>query len=99
MVFSLIAEQTSNPWWITVLTGSGGALFVQFLWIKNLSDSNKAKDKVIIDKDKELMEISKESIECITKILERQNQDRPWKERLEKLIDDIHKIISKKEEN
>lgn len=83
----LASEQlVGPPWWVTILTGSGGALFVQFMWIKNLTDNNKLKDKTIESKDKELMEISKESIECITRILERQTQDTAWKLKIEELF-------------
>ena len=86
MILAELLEQLDSPWWVTAITGSGGALIIQFLWIRNLASSIKKKDQ-------ELMEISKQSIECIAIILERQNQEKPWKDKLEKLIEEIHHCI------
>jgi hypothetical protein len=78
--------QTEHPWWITAITGSGGALVVLMLWVRSLTTAIK-------NKDDELIKISRESIECITKVIEKQNQDLPWKTKMETLIHDIHRCM------
>jgi erythromycin esterase-like protein len=86
-LFAEVASETAtHPWWLTAITGSGGALIILMMWVKNLTATVKKKDT-------ELMEISRQSIECITKILERQNQDKDWKDRLNNLLDEIHEYI------
>jgi hypothetical protein len=82
-MFFFLAQTIEHPWWITAITGSGGALVVLMLWVKSLTTAIK-------NKDDELIKISRESIECITKVIQKQNQDRPWKEKMEALINDIH---------
>lgn len=86
VLLSLMETGGSAPWWITAITGSGGALIIQQLWIRSLTAS-------LQKKEAELMEISKESIECITKILERHDQDRTWRDKvLETLLSMKNKI-------
>jgi hypothetical protein len=77
-----------NPWWLTAITGSGGALIVLMLWVRNLSAQIKAKDQ-------ELLQISKDSIECIAKIIEKKNQEESWKHRVENLLSHINQVLDK----
>lgn len=91
MFFILAQASEANPWWLTAITGSGGALIVLMMWVKSLLDSIKHKDQ-------ELIKISKESIECITKVVEKHNQDTPWKNKVETLISDISVTIKKLEQ-
>lgn len=88
-IFAQAAE--SSPFWLTAITGSGGALIVLMMWVKSLLDSIKHKDE-------ELIKISKESITCITKVIEKHNQDSPWKDKVEHLISDIHSTIKRIEQ-
>lgn len=88
MFFILAQVADGDPWWLTAITGSGGALIVLMMWVKNLLNSIKTKDE-------ELIKISKESIECITKVIEKHNQDTPWKNKVETLITDIQSSIRK----
>lgn len=86
------AEVATNisqyPWWLTAITGSGGALIVLMLWVRNLSDAIKTKDK-------ELTQISRESIECISKIIEMKNSDEKWKDKVEHLLSNINKVLDR----
>ena len=95
-MFYIIAEaetSSADPYWVSLITGSGGALIVLMLWVKSLSASNKRLEE-------ENRDISRQSIECITKILERQDQekmtkatqmiaDTSWKEDLKSLMNRI----------
>ena len=81
-LFLLAQAEQSNPWWVTAITGSGGALIVLMLWVRTQLVTIKKKDE-------ELVRISKESIECITKIIEKHTQDGPWKLKIESLIQEI----------
>lgn len=73
-MINIIAEQIAHPWWLTAITGSGGALVVLFMWVKYLT-------KIIDKQDKQLLEISKNSIECITKIISKYDEDKEGKEK------------------
>jgi hypothetical protein len=86
--FDAVGTPHSNPWWLTAITGSGGALIVLMLWVKNLSTQIK-------EKDQELAQISKDSIECITKIIEKKNQEELWKNKVENLLISINKVLDK----
>lgn len=79
-------EQQGSPWWITAITGSGGALIVLMLWVRSLLTTVKTKDE-------ELVRISKESIECITRMIEKHNQDAPWKLKVESLVQEIYNSL------
>lgn len=90
-MFFILSQATTDPWWVTAITGSGGALIVLMMWVKSLL-------ALVKRKDEELIKISKESIECITKVIEKHNQDTPWKNKVENLISDIFVTIKKLEE-
>ena len=67
-----VIKSASDPYWVSLITGSGGALIVLMMWVKSLSASNKRLEE-------ENRDISRQSIECITKILERQDQEKSTK--------------------
>ena len=93
-MFYIIAEASvADPYWVSLITGSGGALIVLMMWVKSLSASNKRLEE-------ENRDISRQSIECITKILERQDSeqsikatdkiaDMTWKQDLKSLMNRI----------
>ena len=71
---------------MTAITGSGGALVVLIMWVRHLQGLNKKKDD-------ELREITKETIKCVTEVVERYERDQPWKEKLEEMIQETHRYI------
>lgn len=83
-IIELLTKESNN--WIAVITGSGGALVVLMMWVKYLISLNK-------EKDKEIREISRLSVECITKILEKIEQDREWKKDLDYKIDYVYSAL------
>jgi hypothetical protein len=82
-LFLIAQVESGNPWWITAITGSGGALIVLMLWVRSQLTTIKKKDE-------ELVRISRESIECITRMIEKHNQDGPWKLKIESLVQEIY---------
>ena len=71
---------------MTAVTGSGGALVVLIMWVRNLQIQTK-------EKDKELRIITKETIKCVTEVVERYERDQPWKNKLEDMIEETHRYI------
>ena len=92
IVLAQVTDAVASPWRGSIITGSGGALVVLMLWVKNLSATVKKKDE-------ELMQISRQSIECITKILERQNQDKEWKIRAESILSRLNDSLKSNQES
>lgn len=72
MIIMIIAQATTDPYWVSLITGSGGALVVLMMWVRSLSATNKRLEQ-------ENRDISRQSVECITKILERQDQEKSSK--------------------
>ena len=89
MLLAEISKAVQDPYWVSLITGSGGALVVLMMWVRSLSATVKRMEK-------ENREISRESVSCITKILERQDQekllkaeDKAWKQDLTHLMSRI----------
>lgn len=80
-------DKPGSPWWVTAITGSGGALVVFMLWVRSLLSQVKQKDR-------ELLEISKESVCCITKLIERQKVDEAWRNEIEEIIRTNNRILT-----
>jgi hypothetical protein len=73
---SAIDLQTAIP----LVTGSGGALVVFWLWVTDLKKRNvdlAVKNDVLID---DLKSISKDAIECITKVIEKEEVAGSWRD-------------------
>ena len=79
----LLEVLSGDKGWISLITGSGGALVVLIWWVRSLLNEVK-------EKDKELREISGNSVECITKIVEKIEQERQWKHTINAKVDAIH---------
>jgi hypothetical protein len=91
--FALLADFPIDSGLASLITGSGGALVVLILWVKSLTSSNKRLEV-------ESRDISRQSIECITKILERQDQEKRekayediWKKEITEMITKIHNSL------
>lgn len=81
---------------VSLITGSGGALVVLMMWVRSLLASNKQLEE-------ENRSISRQSVECITKILERQDQEKDlktandaWKRELTGLMNRICRTLNLK---
>ena len=84
MIILFIAQATAppTPWWVGAITGTAGtvvvlAIAVKTLWAK-LEESRK-----------ELSSVTKESIEVITKILQRQEQSDQLGEDIRRTLDNL----------
>ena len=83
---SLIEILQADNGWISVITGSGGALVVLMMWVRIVN-------KQIAEKDEQLRSISLQSVECITKILSKIEDEEKWKKRIESIINSTHLAV------
>ncbi len=97
MIFLFLSGLSLDPGIVSLITGSGGALVVLMMWVKSLLATNKRLEK-------ESREISRQSVECITKILERQDQEKGsqladvvWKQDLTSLMNRICECLDMKQ--
>lgn len=81
--------------WLSVLTGSGGALAVLGFWVRTLL----AEKEDMIDshrqKDRELVAITRESIACIESSMTRAHMEDEFRKRLEHLLSRIETSLSR----
>lgn len=75
--------------WISALTGSGGALLALGMWIKTLLADRKDMVEQHKLKDRQLVDITREAIECIRNSITRSDDDEAFRERIEKTLDSI----------
>lgn len=75
--------------WISILTGSGGALAVLGLWVKNLLAEKTAMIEAHRKKDEDLLDITRDSIACISASVNQHKLDGDFRVRLEALLQKI----------
>ena len=80
---TIIEILQADTGWISIITGSGGALVVLMMWVRIVN-------KQITEKDEQLRTISLQSIECITKIISKIEDEEKWKKRVEEILNSIH---------
>lgn len=92
----LIDPAASLTPWVSILTGSGGALIVLGLWVKALTSEKKEMVVSHREKDKQLIEITREAISCIEASIGRADAEgeflsRIWAimERIETKLDNL----------
>ena len=95
-IFDFIIAQASNPpWWVATLTGSGGVAILSILGVTALwKNNNELKN--------EIKDIAKESVETITLMLEKTQQEEKRQEEIRQKLDSLleHvKISSQSDEN
>ena len=83
-IFKFFTE--SDTGWLSLITGSGGALVILMMWVRDAT-------KQVKQKDKELTEISRESVECITRIIDKLEREDSWKKRIEKMVRETNRHI------
>lgn len=76
-----------------LITGSGGAVVVAFLWVRQLSKQNEQVIELLKAKDRELVEITRESISCIEASLTHREIEASFRTRLESLLGRIEKSL------
>lgn len=75
--------------WLSILTGSGGALAVLGLWVKNLLAEKAAMIEAHRKKDEDLLEITRDAIACISSSVAQHKLDGEFRIRLEDLLKKI----------
>lgn len=98
-IFSLyLLAQTDSPVsiapWMSVLTGSGGALAVLGFWVKTLLSEKRDLIANHREKDRELVAITRESIACIESAVHRADLGEDFRQRLEMLLGRIETKLS-----
>lgn len=75
--------------WVALLTGSGGALVSMGLWVRSLLADKREMVEQHKEKDRQLMTITREAIECIQATVSSRESESDFKERLESVLDRI----------
>ena len=83
-----IAQTAEPPWWLSAIVGPAGAIVVlgYFAWTQA---------ETIRKKDIEIREITREAIECITKVLDRQEMDEAWKTEVTAMLRQLMEHVRK----
>ena len=74
---------------LPILTGSGGALAFAIWWIYSLKVDKKVLESKIDAREEELHEISRKSIECITLLLAKEEENKDWRDKVMTIIHDM----------
>lgn len=79
-----IFAESTQPWWAALITGTGGTVIILAIIAKTLWEETKSQRT-------EINQIAKTSIEVITKILEREAENK-------RIVEDIKDVLSKIDE-
>ena len=79
-----------------LITGSGGAVVVAVLWVRQLSRQNEQVIELLNTKDKELVDITRESIACIEASLNHREIEASFRTRLEGLLGRIERTLEQR---
>lgn len=92
-VDAVVTPPASIAAWVSVLTGSGGALAVLGLWVKTLLAEKRDMVASHRQKDEDLLKITREAVTCITASLSQQKLDESFRQRLEDLLTEIRERL------
>jgi hypothetical protein len=97
--FALFAEAapaapsfSAEPW-IGLLTGSGGCIVALGMWVKTLLADKKEMVERHVEKDKQLIAITREAIECIRGAASRAEDENGFRERVEATLRAINEKL------
>lgn len=79
--------------WLSILTGSGGALATLGFWVKTLIAEKREMIEAHKTKDEALLKITRESIACISESVSLRKLDESFRTRLEDLLQEIRERL------